>query len=313
MASPVLSDRSLAPAYPLVDGEWVRTPSGGSVDHVDPATGLVNGTAGVAGAQEADAAIAAAQSASASWRELSGDKRRKLLQNVEAMLDEHGDELARITSRELGHPLAVSRAHALVCAAWFGYYAGWADKIEGATIPLTPASEHRALTTRSRGALRESLGAIITWNGPLVVDGHEGGAGACGRQLRSSSRLRTSRRLGRRRFAELALAAGVPPRECCTSFRAVLSPPSASCAPRRPGEEDLASPVGSSRRARSSAAAADLAKPVLTGTRRQVGERDLRRRRSQCRHRSRLWFVPRHGGPGVRVPQSHARPARDLL
>ena len=202
-----VSERVLGSVGPLVDGAWIDGTSGGDVEHVDPATGRVNGSVHLAGAEEADAAIAAAEAALPSWRALPGDERRRILQRVEQLVEDDAEELARLTTLELGHPLAVGRAQARICSAWFGYYAGWADKIEGTTIPLTPGNNVGFDYT-----LREPygvVGIIITWNGPLASLGMKVApalaAGNC--VVLKTPELAP---YAAARFAELALEAGVP-------------------------------------------------------------------------------------------------------
>ncbi|MEU6745852.1 aldehyde dehydrogenase family protein [Spirillospora sp. NPDC046719] len=193
---------------PLIDGSRLDRPVLDAVEHVDPATARANGTVMLSGPSEVDAAVEAAKAASPAWRALSPDKRRRVLQRIEETMEARVPELARLITLEIGAPAAMSAALAHLCAGWFGYYAGWADKIEGATIPLSPA-----LTAGLDYTLPEPygvIGVIVTWNGPITSIGMKVApalaAGNC--VVVKTSELAP---FAVARFAEIALEAGLPP------------------------------------------------------------------------------------------------------
>ncbi|UGQ12351.1 aldehyde dehydrogenase family protein [Yinghuangia sp. ASG 101] len=204
--SPVTGD--LGVARPLVDGAWLDRASLGSSEHVNPSTARGNGTVVLAGPREIDAAVAAAKAAEPEWRALSPDKRRRILQRVEELMNEHMGELARLNSLEVGAPIGVSTALVHLCAQWFGYYAGWADKIEGATIPPSPAMVAGLDYTvpEPYGV----VGIILTWNGPIVSVGMKiAPALAAGNCVVVKAPDLAPFTVAR--FAEIALEAGLPP------------------------------------------------------------------------------------------------------
>ncbi|MEU9022730.1 aldehyde dehydrogenase family protein [Actinomadura sp. NPDC048394] len=205
--SPTTSD-DLGVTGPLVDGTWLDRPALDTADHINPATARANGTVVLSGPREVDAAVSAAKSAFPAWRAMSPDKRRRILQRVEESMEAHVPELARLTTLEIGAPAVISAALAHLCAGWFGYYAGWADKIEGATIPLSPV-----LNTGFDYTLPEPygvVGVIVTWNGPITSIGMKVApalaAGNCVVVKTSELAPYTVAR-----FAEIALEAGLPP------------------------------------------------------------------------------------------------------
>jgi len=200
--------RELGVARPLIDGNWLDRTSLATLEHIDPATGRVNGTVAMCGAGEVDAAVAAAAAAYPAWRAVSPDKRRRILQRIEELVEANLPELGRLTTAELGHPIATSTALSYVCAAWFGYYAGWADKVEGASIPLTPAfnAGFDYTTAEPYGV----VGIILTWNGPMVSVGMKvAPALAAGNCVVLKTPELAPYTVAR--FAELALEAGLPP------------------------------------------------------------------------------------------------------
>jgi aldehyde dehydrogenase (NAD+) len=205
---PRAEQRQLGIALPLIDGTWLDQTSGGEIDHTDPATGRVNGTIAVCGPEEVEAAVAAAKRAYPAWRAVSADKRRRILQRIEELVEADLPELGRRTTAELGHPLSTSTALSYMCAAWFGYYAGWSDKIEGATIPLTPA--FNAGFDYTLAEPYGVVGIILTWNGPMVSVGMKvAPALAAGNCVVLKTPDLAPYTVAR--FAELALEAGLPP------------------------------------------------------------------------------------------------------
>lgn len=205
---PRAASRHLGLVRPLIDGAWLDQTSLGEVDHTDPATGTVNGTIALCGPEEVQKAVAAAKRAHPAWRTLSADKRRRILQRVEELIEADLPELGRRTTAELGHPLGTSTALSYMCAAWFGYYAGWSDKIEGATIPTTPA--FNAGFDYTLAEPYGVVGIILTWNGPMVSVGMKvAPALAAGNCVVLKTPDLAPYTVAR--FAELALEAGVPP------------------------------------------------------------------------------------------------------
>jgi aldehyde dehydrogenase (NAD+) len=200
--------RQLGIARPLIDGAWLDQTSLGEVHHIDPATGRVNGTIALCGPEEVEAAVAAAKRAYPAWRALSADKRRRILQRIEELVEADLPELGRRATAELGHPLSTATSLSYVCAAWFGYYAGWSDKIEGATIPPTPA--FNAGFDYTLAEPYGVVGIILTWNGPMVSVGMKvAPALAAGNCVVLKTPDLAPYTVAR--FAELALEAGVPP------------------------------------------------------------------------------------------------------
>jgi acyl-CoA reductase-like NAD-dependent aldehyde dehydrogenase len=200
--------RELGPARPLINGEWLESSSVADFKHVDPSTGQVNGTVVMSGVAETDAAVAAARAAFPAWRATSPDRRRRILQRIEELVEAELPELGRLTTLELGHPIMASTALSYVCAAWFGYYAGLADKIEGSTIPLTPAFNAGFDYTLSEPY--GVVGIILTWNGPMVSVGMKvAPALAAGNCVVVKTPELAPHTVAR--FGQIALDAGLPP------------------------------------------------------------------------------------------------------
>ncbi|MFD4511640.1 aldehyde dehydrogenase family protein [Streptomyces sp. NPDC058457] len=139
---------------------------------------------------------------------MSPDRRRRILQRVEELMLERVPDLGRLNTLELGVPFRTSAALAHLSAGWFGYYAGWADKIEGATIPPSPRMVPGLDYTvpEPYGV----IGIILTWNGPIMSVGMKiAPALAAGNCVVVKSPDLAPFTVAR--FAEIALEAGLPP------------------------------------------------------------------------------------------------------
>jgi aldehyde dehydrogenase (NAD+) len=150
----------------FINGDWRAAAGGQTLEVVNPATEDV--IAEVASAEQADvdAAVASARAAlDGPWSRLSARERGRLIWTIGEKLLERADDLARLETLHNGKPIFESRQIEIPASAeCFQYYAGWADKIHGETIPV----KGNYLTY----TLREPVGvvaAIVPWNFPLLL------------------------------------------------------------------------------------------------------------------------------------------------
>jgi aldehyde dehydrogenase (NAD+) len=152
-------------------------------------------------------AVAAARAAlDGPWGQLSARERGRLVWAVGEKLLERIDEIARLETLHNGKPIFESRQIEVPAAAeCFQYYAGWADKIHGETIPVR--GHHLTYT------LREPVGvvaAIVPWNFPLLLTAWKvAPALACGNTVIIKPASQTP--LTALALAEIAAEAGLPP------------------------------------------------------------------------------------------------------
>ncbi|RQP13157.1 MAG: aldehyde dehydrogenase family protein [Microbacteriaceae bacterium] len=141
----------------FIDGEF-REGTGGSFATISPAT--EKHIAEIANASEADVdlAVAAARRAyEKTWSRMSGVDRGKYLFRIARLVQERARELAVAESLDNGKPIKESRDTDIpLVAAWFFYYAGWADKLDYAGLGANP---------RPHGVAAQ----IIPWNFPLLM------------------------------------------------------------------------------------------------------------------------------------------------
>jgi phenylacetaldehyde dehydrogenase len=156
----------------LIGGEWVQPARPEQIEVVDPATEARLATVAGAGAEDVDRAVKAARQAfRGEWSRLTSYERTRLIWKL---ADELEANLALATELEVldnGMPKMV----AMYSIAKFGceflrYYAGWATKIHGETIPVSPAEARNgdSLTYTRREPIGV-VGAIIPWNAPLIM------------------------------------------------------------------------------------------------------------------------------------------------
>ncbi|MFI5177349.1 MAG: aldehyde dehydrogenase family protein [Vicinamibacterales bacterium] len=150
----------------LIGGEWRDAAGGRTMPVVNPATEEVIADVASASNEDVDAAVAAARAALAGpWGRLPARERGRLLWKLGERLTERIDDLARLETLHNGKPITESRHIELPMAVeCLQYFAGWADKVHGETVPV----KAQALVY----TLREPLGVvacIVPWNFPLLL------------------------------------------------------------------------------------------------------------------------------------------------
>src|SRR5258708_34497899 len=87
----------------LIGDRWVRDSAGGTMEHVNPATGKAHKTFAIASVGEVDDAVAAARAAFESWRRWKPDARREVLLRLSQLLLDHRQEIGAISALESGN------------------------------------------------------------------------------------------------------------------------------------------------------------------------------------------------------------------
>ena len=141
----------------FINGEFVDG-SGTPFATISPATEKKIAMIASANDSDVDRAVAAARAAYDNvWSRMSGADRGKYLFRIARLVQERARELAVAESLDNGKPIKESRdVDVPLVAAWFFYYAGWADKLDHAGVGPNPASLGVA-------------GQIIPWNFPLLM------------------------------------------------------------------------------------------------------------------------------------------------
>ena len=190
-----------------IGGEWGAAASGATFATYNPSTGAELTQVASADAADVDRAVAAARQAfvDPTWSRMDAADRGALLWRIADGIAARADDLARIETLDNGKPLREAQIDIATAVDAFRYYAGWATKLEGETIPV-------------RGnvlnyTLREPLGvvgAIVPWNFPLVMAAWKvAPALACGNTMVLKPAEQTP--LSALELAGIAQEAGLPP------------------------------------------------------------------------------------------------------
>ncbi len=165
----------------LINGKWVDAASGKTFPTYNPSTGEVLAHVAEGDKEDIDRAVAAARAAfeKGPWRKLAPSERARLMWKLADLLEKRLEEFAQLESLDNGKPVMMARlADIPISVDTLRYYAGWATKVEGSTIPLSmqPGGKFLAYTLREPIGV---VGQIVPWNFPLVMATLKLGPGAC--------------------------------------------------------------------------------------------------------------------------------------
>ncbi len=157
------------PHRPFIGGAFLDARSDEVIGIENPAREEIVAQVQAAGEEDLDQAVAAARTAFRKWSVTPGNERAKVLFRFADLLDARADLIGEIETIEAGLPLSMSIPTIRgLCVEVLRYYAGWATKLEGATIPTAASGrEHLDFLVYT---LREPVGvvgAILPWNAPV--------------------------------------------------------------------------------------------------------------------------------------------------
>jgi acyl-CoA reductase-like NAD-dependent aldehyde dehydrogenase len=161
-----------SPRRLLIGGEWVEAASGRRFASINPSTGEPLAEVAEADAADVDRAVAAAREAFAgAWRAVTPAQRGQMLWRLADLIEARADTFAQLEALDLGKSVKIVRMVDLpLAASHFRYYAGWATKIQGDTIPTgsirNPTARFLTYTLREPVGV---VGSIIPWNFPLLM------------------------------------------------------------------------------------------------------------------------------------------------
>ncbi|MDT7542694.1 MAG: hypothetical protein QOE33_2598 [Acidobacteriota bacterium] len=149
-----------------IDGKFVDAESGKTFTTPNPATGETFAEVAEGDKADIDKAVDAARRAfDGKWSKVSARDRGRMLYKLAQLVESHAKELAELETSDNGKPIKESLYIDIPSVAEnFEYFAGWATKIEGETIPVPGQMFNYTL--------REPVGVcgqIIPWNFPLLM------------------------------------------------------------------------------------------------------------------------------------------------
>ena len=191
----------------FIGGKWIPAASGKTFETIHPATEEVICEVAEGDKEDIDAAVDAARDAfdNGEWSKMDARDRGQLMYKLADLIEEEKDELAALETLDNGKPISDSRAADIpLVIDCLRYYAGWADKIQGSTIPVR--GDYFCYTRREPVGV---VGQIIPWNFPaLMVAWKWGPALAAGCTIVMKPAEQTP--LTCLRMARLAQKAGIP-------------------------------------------------------------------------------------------------------
>ena len=170
------------PTELYIDGEWASAEDGSTIETLDPATEDVYATVAKAGEADVDKAVAAAKEAverDSEWRQLDPLERSEYVGEFADALKSMREDIVLTESYDNGKTPFEANIDIETAINTFDYYAGWADKIEGESIPVP--GDRLDYTRREPVGV---TGHIVPWNYPFQLAGRSiAPALACGNSL----------------------------------------------------------------------------------------------------------------------------------
>jgi aldehyde dehydrogenase (NAD+) len=150
----------------LINNRWVPSESGKTFATINPSTGEEICQVAEADAADVDKAVKAARAAfEGPWRKMRASERGRLLYRLADLIEANADELARLETLDNGKPLSIAKAVDVAkTVACYRYFAGWADKVQGKTIPID--GDFFCYTRHEPIGV---VGQIIPWNYPMLM------------------------------------------------------------------------------------------------------------------------------------------------
>lgn len=160
------------PSGLFIDGTWREATDRSSFDVHDPANGAVIASVADATINDALAALTAAANAQTSWGATSPRGRAEILRKAYELIQSRREEIAAVTTAEMGRPLDQSLAEVDYGAEFFRWFSEQAAHLGGG-FGAAPSGQFDILTTKV--PVGPSL-LITPWNFPLAMGTRKIGA-----------------------------------------------------------------------------------------------------------------------------------------
>jgi aldehyde dehydrogenase (NAD+) len=207
MATATVTPPKVRQTNMLIGGKWVESRSGKRFSTINPVNEQVIAEVAEGSVEDVDAAVKSARAAfdSGPWSRMDARDRGRLMNKLADLIEANLEELAALETLDNGKPIRDARAADLPLAIdCLRYYAGWADKLKGDTIPIR--GNYFCYTRREPVGV---AGQIIPWNFPILMAAWKWGpALAAGCTIVMKPAEQTP--LTCLRMAELAQEAGFP-------------------------------------------------------------------------------------------------------
>ena len=151
----------------FIGGKWLDSVSGKTFATLNPATGETICQVAEGDKADIDLAVKAARKAfeEGPWSKMNAAERGRLLNKLADLIEKNKEELAALESLDNGKPYSDAlNADLPLTIKCYRYYAGWADKNHGKTIPVE--GPYFCYTRHEPVGV---VGQIIPWNFPLLM------------------------------------------------------------------------------------------------------------------------------------------------
>ena len=149
-----------------IDGQWVNSESGKTIETLNPENNEVWATVPEASIKDIDKAVRAAQTAfEKSWSNLHPRDRAKHLRSLAKQLRDNSEHLGTVETKDTGKIFRETKTQANYIAEYYDYFAGLADKVEGTVVPIDKP-DMQVTTTRIPIGV---VAAIIPWNSQMLL------------------------------------------------------------------------------------------------------------------------------------------------
>ena len=151
----------------MIDGEWCDAEDGATLESLNPAIGKIWASVAVADEVEVNRAVDAANRAlrQGPWAEMNATQRGKILRTLGDLIGKNAQHLGDIETTDSGKLASETRAQTGYVAEYYYYFAGLADKIQGATLPIDKPDMH-VFTQRVPIGV---VAAVVPWNAQMFL------------------------------------------------------------------------------------------------------------------------------------------------
>ncbi len=157
-----LNNKSLFKQKCFINGQWVDSSSGETLEVNNPASLEIIGNVPKCSISETKKAIDDANNAFQTWKETTAKERSVILKKWGELITENVDDLAKIMTIEQGKPLAEAKGEILMGASYIEFYAEEAKRVYGDIIPDPRPGKRIVIIKQPVGV----VGAITPWNFP---------------------------------------------------------------------------------------------------------------------------------------------------
>jgi acyl-CoA reductase-like NAD-dependent aldehyde dehydrogenase len=143
-----------------------RRPGTATFESIDPYTGKPWAIVPEATRADVNDAVRAARAAfEGDWTAMSGAARGRLLRRLGELITSHADDLADAETRDNGKLLREMGGQVRSLPAWYEYYAGLADKIDGRVVDTGRGDFFGYVSREPVGV----VASVLPWNSPLLL------------------------------------------------------------------------------------------------------------------------------------------------